>query len=168
MDTNDESVAANGNEGLSRVAEDAIPEKSEPSELGQQMNSSASGSGSNSAQASDTKSLDSVATRNNQVMSNGGMLQDDDARERTNIEEEEEESEDGSEEDEDEDSGEDGEDEDEDDEEESEPALKYDVLEGETPKLFERDSASALSLSSKYIVGYAASIVLFDLTSSRS
>ena len=56
----------------------------------------------------------------------------------------------------------------EDDEDESEPALKYDVLEGETPKLFERDSASALSLSSKYIVGHTLSIILFDLTSSRS
>lgn len=42
--------------------------------------------------------------------------------------------------------------EDDEDDEEYEPALKYDLLGGETSKLLERDSASALAVSSKYIV----------------
>lgn len=61
--------------------------------------------------------------------------------------ENDDESEEGSTEDEDEDA-----DEDEEDDDEYESALKYDVLGGETSKLFERDSASALGVSSKHIV----------------
>ena len=56
-------------------------------------------------------------------------------------------------------------DEEEDDADDDEPALKYDLLGGSTPILLEKDSASTLAVSTKYLVRDKPTLIPPSLTS---
>ncbi|KAJ3825366.1 hypothetical protein F5880DRAFT_1638492, partial [Lentinula raphanica] len=102
----------------------------------------------------------------NFVNGHGETIDDEqDEVEESNVSEEDEQDSAEGEEEEEQDGTEDGEDEDEDEE----PALKYERIGGELPALLKKDSASALTISAKFMVlGTHAGIVhLLDLSGNR-